>query len=94
MKVYDRRDDKEKRNFRKLYEMLVGGVSKLLESRRRGEVAAKADISGRIENPRISNWQVIGSLFSNAFFKAILPQFERQIAERRPPEKRKDEFVF
>jgi hypothetical protein len=85
MKVYDRRDDSQKSQFRKLYEMLVGGVSKLLESRKRGEVAAKADISGPVENPRMSNWQIVGKLIENAFFKAILPEFENVAskAERR-----------
>jgi hypothetical protein len=85
MKVYDRRADKEKRTFRKLYEMLVGGVSKLLESRRRGEVAAKADISGPVGKPKISNWQIVGSLIRNAFFRAILPEFEREVSGKNPP---------
>jgi len=34
-------------------------------------------VSGRVERPGISTWQVVGRLLQNAFFKAILPQFER-----------------
>lgn len=82
MKVYDDRDDREKKVFRKLYVALVGGVAKLLENPR-GEVAAKADISGPVDKPRISNWQIIGSLVRNAFFRMILPEFERRAEESK-----------
>ncbi|HEY3308537.1 MAG TPA: DUF748 domain-containing protein [Desulfuromonadaceae bacterium] len=80
MKVYDKRQDKEKGVFRKMYEMLVGGVSKLLENRPRAEVATKADISGPLEKPQTSTWQVLVQLVRNAFFKAILPTFERELS--------------
>ncbi|HEX8961017.1 MAG TPA: DUF748 domain-containing protein, partial [Geobacteraceae bacterium] len=78
MKVYDRRKDKEKTLSHKMYEMLVGGVAKLLERRPQGEVATKADISGTVEQPHVSTWQIIGRLIRNAFFKAILPGFEQE----------------
>ncbi len=78
VKVYDRRQDKEKRLSRRMYEMMVGGVAALLESRPTGEVATEAEVSGTVEEPRVSNWQVIGRLITNAFFKAILPGFERE----------------
>ena len=79
MKVYDRRQDKEKGIFRKLYEMLVGGVANLLENRPREQVATRADIAGPVANPETSTWQIIIQLIRNAFFKAILPTFERQV---------------
>ena len=83
MKVYDERDDREKKIFRQLYEALVGGVARLLESREHGVVAAKADVSGPVKSPRVSSWQIIGNLIQNAFFKAILPEFERQASESK-----------
>jgi hypothetical protein len=83
IKVFDERTDTEKKFFRQLYEMLVGGVAKLLESRHRHEVAAKADISGPVEKPRISNWQIIGKVIENAFFKTILPGFEKEASESK-----------
>jgi hypothetical protein len=83
--AYDRRQDAEKTAFRKLYERVVEGVSKLLENRRRDEVATKADVSGPLENPRTSTWQVIANLIENAFFQAILPGFEREIRGRPAP---------
>jgi hypothetical protein len=83
MKVYDRRQDKEKGLFRKVYEMLVGGVAKLLENKRRDQVATKAEISGPIKNPETSTWQIVIQLLRNAFFKAILPTFEREASGKR-----------
>ena len=80
--VYDKRQDKEKGAFRKLYEGLVGGVAKLLENFPRDEVATKAEIKGRIDNPQTSTLQVIVRLVQNAFFQAILPGFDREVGSR------------
>jgi hypothetical protein len=80
MKVYDRRQDKEKSVFRQLYEGLVGGLSSLLKNRPREEVATQVPISGDIESPQTSTWQTVLNLIQNAFFKAILPGFERQVS--------------
>jgi hypothetical protein len=78
MDVYDARQDQEKNLFQKIYEGLVGGVSKLLENIPREEVATKADISGRLDNPQASTWQVLVKLIQNAFFQAILPGFDQE----------------
>ena len=79
MKVYDERQDKEKSAFHKLYEGLVGGISKLLENKPREEVATKVEITGSVDNPKTSTWQTVVNLVQNAFFRAILPGFERQV---------------
>ena len=76
MDVYDARQDQEKNLFQKIYEGLVGGVSQLLENVPRQEVATKADISGPLENPQASTWQVLLNLIQNAILSAILPGFE------------------
>jgi Domain of Unknown Function (DUF748) len=83
MDVYDARHDREKGLFQKIYEGLVGGVSELLESIPRDEVATKAEISGRLENPQASTWQVLVNLIRNAFFNAILPGFESELGRSR-----------
>jgi hypothetical protein len=80
MKVYDKRQDAEKSAFKKLYEKLVGGISKLLENKERKEVATKANISGPVSSPSSSTWQVIGKLIENAFIRAILPGFDEELA--------------
>jgi hypothetical protein len=86
--VYDERQDREKNVFRKMYEGLVGGISSLLANRPRDEVATQTSISGDLESPQTSTWETILRLVQNAFFKAILPGFEREVslpAGRRKP---------
>ena len=83
MKVYDQRQDADKTLFHKMYEGLIGGIAKLLENPQHEIVATKADISGKVDNPKTSTWQVIGNLIRNAFFKAILPGFERELGQAR-----------
>jgi hypothetical protein len=83
MDVYDRRQDRDKSLFRKLYEGLVGGVAKLLENTPRDEVATKTTVSGRIDNPQTSTAETIVRLIQNAFFQAILPGFDRDLERMR-----------
>jgi hypothetical protein len=78
MDVYDKNQDQNKPILKKAYEAVVGGVAKLLENKKRDEVATKADISGPVDNPKSSTWQVIGKLLENAFIRAILPGFDSQ----------------
>jgi hypothetical protein len=80
--VYDERQDKEKNVFRKMYEGLVGGLSSLLENEPREEVATQTPISGKLESPETSTWETLSRLIQHAFFKAILPGFEREISEQ------------
>jgi hypothetical protein len=81
MNVYDERQDREKNVFRKIYEGLVGGISSLLANRPREEVATQTSISGDIESPQTSTWETVLRLVQNAFFKAILPGFEKEISQ-------------
>jgi hypothetical protein len=81
--VYDRRTDREKGLFRQMYEIMVGGIAKFLESGETGEVATKAEISGQVHEPQVSTWQIVGRLIQNAFFKAILPGFDKEVSRLR-----------
>jgi hypothetical protein len=82
MKVYDERQDAEKSAFRKLYEKLVGGVAKLLENKKRDEVATKTSIHGPVGSPKTDIMEVISKLFQNAFFRAILPGFDAELSRQ------------
>lgn len=88
MKVYDERQDREKSAFRKLYEGLVGGIAGLLQNRPREEVATETSISGDIEKPQTSTLETVIRLIQNAFFKAILPGFEKEISQGGAADKR------
>ena len=81
MKVYDQRQDHEKSVFQKLYEGLVGGIAGLLQNRPREEVATQTSIAGDIEAPKTSTWETVLRLIQNAFFKAILPGFEKEVSQ-------------
>jgi hypothetical protein len=81
--VYDPEKDKDKSFSHKMYERVVGGVAKLLRNRPREEVATRADISGRLDNPNVKPSEVIIRLIQNAFFKAILPGLERETKRTR-----------
>jgi hypothetical protein len=89
MDVYDERQDREKSVFRKLYEGLVGGIAGLLQNRPREEVATQTSISGDIESPQTSTWETVLRLVQNAFFKAILPGFDREVSQSNANQKRK-----
>lgn len=70
-------EETETKSFgRRLYERALGAAMKILKNRSRGEVATVATISGRLDQPQFSKWQVIGRLLQNAFIKAILPGFD------------------
>jgi len=60
-----------------MYEMMIGGVVTILENRSQQEVATKVDIKGRAVKPETSRWQIVVELIRNAFFRAILPSFEK-----------------
>src|SRR5215472_11397465 len=77
---YDSGEDKNKKLCHRMYEKVVGVMSRVLENRPHEEVATRANISGPLENPKVSTLQVIVKLVQNAFFKAILPGFERETA--------------
>ena len=80
LKVYDRRMERGKSVSHKIYEMLIGGVARLLKGGPKGEVSAKVDISGTLNKPHTSRWQIIGQLLRNAFIKTILPGFDKEVS--------------
>lgn len=80
MDVYDRRQDKKQGIVHQLYEKMVGGVASFFENQPRQEIATKADITGPVGDPETNTWQIIAAVFKNAFFKAILPNFEKEVS--------------
>jgi len=78
MVVYDPQKDRSKSVMQKVYEGVVGGVSKILQNRPREEVATRVELSGPLDKPSTSILDTILGLVQNAFFKAILPGFDAQ----------------
>ena len=79
MEVTDMRTPERKSLSHKLYVGAVRVMTKLLKNRPRQQVATETDISGPLENPSTNTGQIIVNLVRNAFFKAILPGFEREV---------------
>ena len=76
--VYDKQQDRDKDVLEKVREGAIDDLSALLENVPREEVATKADISGKADAPRTDTVEVVLLLIQNAFFKAILPGFEKE----------------
>ena len=76
--VYDAAQDEDKSFGRKLKERAVDVIGKVLRNRPREEVATVAPIAGPLDNPKTGTWESLIGLVRNAFFKAILPGFERE----------------
>jgi hypothetical protein len=74
--VYDRRQDAGKSVLHQAYEAAIGAASTVLENRSRDEVATITDLSGPVESPTTSTWDVVIGLLRNAFIKAIRPGLE------------------
>ncbi len=81
--VYDARQDKGKSVFHKMYEGLVGGAAYVLQNRSREEIATKTEISGSLSDPNFNTWETVVNLLKNAFVKALLPGFEREVAGKK-----------
>lgn len=91
VEVYSSKQDKKKPLLKRLYEKIAGGLSHLLENRPRDEVATVVDLSGSLDDPNTSTWEVVARLVGNAFVKAILPGFDREVeAAQRGRGKRRD----
>jgi hypothetical protein len=74
--VYDSKQDAGKSPLHQVYEAAVGAASTVLTNRPRDEVATITDLSGPVERPNTSTWEVVVGLLRNAFVKAILPGLE------------------
>jgi uncharacterized protein involved in outer membrane biogenesis len=87
VEVYSSEQDKDKDMLQKIYEGLAGAVSKILENRRRDEVATRTEVSGPLRNPKADTWEAVTFLVRNAFVQSILPGFEQAYTPNRSGKK-------
>jgi hypothetical protein len=78
LKVYDPAQDRDKPALDKLKEGAIEDLSIFLENVPRQAVATKAHVSGPTSRPQTEIVEIVIGLIQNAFFKAILPGFERE----------------
>jgi hypothetical protein len=84
VEIYDPAQDANKGIFKKVYEGAVDIASKILTNHKRDQVATTAPIEGPVGNTRSNVFQVLGGLIENAFVRAILPGFDRQVGTLKP----------
>ena len=82
LKVYDAAQDRDKPALDKVKEGAIEDLSDFLENAPRREVATKANVSGQTSRPQTEIVQIVVGLIRNAFFKAILPGFEREFSSK------------
>jgi hypothetical protein len=76
VEMYDPAKDRDKTRLNRAYQAVLGGIVKMLENQPRDEVATHANVSGPVDNPQTSTWQIVKHLVQNAFLKAIVPGME------------------
>jgi hypothetical protein len=79
LEVYDPGQDEDKSLGAKLKEKVADVAAKVFKNRRSEDVATITTLEGPLENPQASTWEVLVNLVRNAFIRAILPGFERQL---------------
>src|SRR5262249_6473308 len=83
LQVYDPAQDENKPVGQKLKEKVADVVGKVLRNRPRADVVTVTPVDGPLDNPKASTWEALLGLVRNAFFKAILPGFERERSRLR-----------
>ncbi len=83
IEIYDSRQEAGKSLFKKVYESVVDAAATILTNRKKDQVATNASIEGPVGGAGTNFFEVLGGLLENAFIKAILPGFDRQVGIRK-----------
>ena len=62
-----------------VWENIVGGIAKLLENRKKEQVATKVPIEGKFNSPETGLWTAINYVLRNAFVYALRPSIDNEI---------------
>lgn len=79
LKVYGAKQQAHKPILHKAYEAVVGAVADVMKNPKTKRVATVVNISGPLAKPNVSTWQALAEIIHNAFIKAILPGFDKQV---------------
>jgi hypothetical protein len=77
--VFDVRQDRGKGPGHTLYEGVVEGIAKFFENPSREQMGTQVHIEASIASPKVGTWEAVIQLIQNAFYKAILPDFDRPL---------------
>jgi hypothetical protein len=79
VRVFEPGQDQHKGLLQKIYEKTINALAEVFKNTPREEVATKSDLSGTVDNPQASTWELVLTLFQNAFFDAVLPGLEGKV---------------
>ena len=79
VEIPDRSAEAHEGLLHRVYEEAVGVASKLLKNKKHDQIATSVTIEGPIGNAHSSFFDVLGGLLENAFIRAILPGFDREV---------------
>jgi len=79
LKVYGPEREKNKSFFHKAKEAVIGAAAHVFKNQKTQKVATQVSLNGTLTNPKTSTWEAFVEVVRNAFVKAILPGFDRQM---------------
>lgn len=79
LKVVSWKEDKDK-PAKLIWESLVRAVSWILTNHRKDQIATRAEFTGRVDQPSVNIWYIIGQLLRNAFIQALYPSLENSVS--------------
>jgi hypothetical protein len=79
LQVYGHEQEKNKGLLHKAKEAVLDVAAEIFKNRRTQKVATVVNLSGSLKNPNVSTWQAFVEVVRNAFIRAILPGFDRQL---------------
>jgi len=85
IQVYSSEKDKNKSLLQKTKEIAIGAAAHIMKNHSTQKVASQINLAGDLKNPNISSWQAFIEVVRNAFIKAILPGFDREVATAKQP---------
>jgi hypothetical protein len=72
-------EDRSDKFFHKVWEGLVGSAAKILENRKKDQVATRIPIEGSFKGSQTNITEVIWELLRNAFIQALMPAIDHEI---------------
>ena len=61
------------------WEAVVGAVAWIFKNHGKDQLATKAEFEGKIKDPNVSIWIIIGEVLHNAFIQALYPALENTV---------------
>ena len=89
-------EDRNDKFLQKAKETAIDVAGKILENKKKDQVATKVPVEGTFGNTSIDTWEAVGEVLKNAFIEALMPSVDNEIdlgsVATVQPEKKKGFF--